>query len=142
MRNAAPVTAVKKAMATGSDAVIVRLILISVREILCGVNVCLPFDYKPELSYRYGVRCEGHATYFKYARTPGSNADIDRLISIAEREIVRGVNICPPVDYKPEHSDRYCVRCEGFAECTARNMRLNRPKRIESDPRAEPVPEV
>ena len=57
-------------------------------------------------------------------------------------EIVRGVNICPPVDYKPEHSDRYCVRCEGFAECTARNMRLNRPKRIDADPRAKPVPET
>jgi len=37
------------------------------------------------------------------------------------------VNICPPVDYKPEDSDRYCVRCEGFAECTARHLRLNRP---------------
>ena len=39
----------------------------------------------------------------------------------------RGVNICEPVDFKPEHSDRYCIRCEGFAECTARHLRLNRP---------------
>ena len=67
----------------------------------------------------------------KKALTTGADADIDRLIGISEREIVRGVNICSPVDYKPEHSDRYCVRCEGFAECTARHLRLNRPKRIE-----------
>jgi membrane associated rhomboid family serine protease len=76
----------------------------------------------------------------KKALTTGADSDIDRLIGIAEREIVRGVNICPPVDYKPEHSDRYCVRCEGFAECTARHLRLNRPKRIE--PTAEPVTET
>jgi hypothetical protein len=81
-------------------------------------------------------------TAVKKVLATGSDVDIDRLISIAEREIVRGVNICPPVDYKPEHSDRYCVRCEGFAECTARHMRLNRPKRAEADPRAEPVPET
>jgi hypothetical protein len=76
----------------------------------------------------------------KKALATGADSDIDRLIGIAEREIVRGVNICPPVDYKPEHSDRYCVRCEGFAECTARHLRLNRPKRIE--PTAEPVTET
>jgi membrane associated rhomboid family serine protease len=76
----------------------------------------------------------------KKALSTGADSDIDRLIGIAEREIVRGVNICPPVDYKPEHSDRYCVRCEGFAECTARHLRLNRPKRIEST--AEPITET
>ncbi|PYQ53630.1 MAG: hypothetical protein DMF59_01340 [Acidobacteria bacterium] len=76
----------------------------------------------------------------KKALSTGSDSDIDRLIGIAEREIVQGVNICPPVDYKPEHSDRYCIHCEGFAECTARHLRLNRPKHAE--PRIEPVPEV
>ena len=30
------------------------------------------------------------------------------------------------VDFKPEHPDRYCIRCEGFAECSARHLRLNR----------------
>ena len=44
-----------------------------------------------------------------------------------EREIVRGVNICPPADYKPENSDGYCIRCEGFAECSARYLKLHRP---------------
>ena len=57
----------------------------------------------------------------------GSHADIDRLINLAEREAVSGVNVCPPADFKPEHSDRYCIRCEGFAECTARHLRLHRP---------------
>jgi hypothetical protein len=78
----------------------------------------------------------------KKALSTGSESDIDRLIVAAEREIVRGVNICPPIDFKPEHSDRYCVRCEGFAECTARHLRLNRPKLAEVEPRAEPIPET
>jgi len=63
----------------------------------------------------------------KRALTTRSQSDIDRLIGLSESELVQGVNICPPVDYKPEHSDRYCIRCEGFAECTARHLRLNRP---------------
>lgn len=64
----------------------------------------------------------------KRALTTGSDSDIDRLIDLAEREKIAGVNICAPADFKPEHSDRYCIRCEGFAECTARHLRLNRPK--------------
>lgn len=68
----------------------------------------------------------------KKALSTGSDSDIDRLIKLSERDIVRGVNICPPVDYKPEHPDRYCVRCEGFAECTARYLQLNRPAHIEA----------
>jgi len=64
----------------------------------------------------------------KRALTTGSTSDIDRLIDLAEREKVSGVNICEPIDFKPEHSDRYCIRCEGFAECTARHLRINRPK--------------
>ena len=91
---------------------------------------------------RVAMRNLARVTAVKKALATGSDSDIDRLLSISERESVRGVNICPPVDYKPEHSDRYCVRCEGFAECTARHMRLNRPKRIEVEPRAEPVVET
>lgn len=64
----------------------------------------------------------------KRALTTGSDSDIDRLIDLAEREKIAGVNICAPADFKPEHSDRYCIRCEGFAECTARHLMLNRPK--------------
>ena len=66
-------------------------------------------------------------TAMKKALQMKSDTDIDRLIAQSEREIVRGVNICPPVDYKPENADGYCIRCEGFAECSARYLRLNRP---------------
>lgn len=63
----------------------------------------------------------------KNALTTANDGDIDRLITLSQGEIVSGVNICPPADYKPEHTDGYCVRCDGFAECTARHLRLNRP---------------
>jgi membrane associated rhomboid family serine protease len=66
-------------------------------------------------------------TAMKKALATGSASDIDRLIALAEREVVAGVNLCAPVDFKPDHADRYCIRCEGFPECTARHLRLNRP---------------
>jgi membrane associated rhomboid family serine protease len=66
-------------------------------------------------------------TAVKRAIETRSISDIDRLIKLAEKEIVSGINICSPGDFKPEHSDRYCVRCEGFAECTVRHLRMNRP---------------
>lgn len=49
--------------------------------------------------------------------------DAEELISRLEPNIVEGVNVCPPVDYKPEGEDGYCVRCEGFKECTVRYLR-------------------
>jgi membrane associated rhomboid family serine protease len=70
----------------------------------------------------------------KRALATGSASDIDRLIDLADREKIAGVNICEPVDFKPEHSDRYCIRCEGFAECTARHLRLNRPAMVVAPP--------
>lgn len=42
-----------------------------------------------------------------------------------DRETVAGVNICPPADFKPLADDRFCARCEGFAECSARLMRAS-----------------
>jgi membrane associated rhomboid family serine protease len=54
----------------------------------------------------------------------GNREEQKELIADLEGKVVPGVNICPPVDYKPEHDDRYCVRCEGFAECTIRFMNL------------------
>jgi membrane associated rhomboid family serine protease len=62
----------------------------------------------------------------KQALASGNDADVDRLVSQCEREVVPGVNICPPADFKPDHVDGYCIRCEGFAECAARHLRLNR----------------
>src|SRR5688572_5785001 len=49
-------------------------------------------------------------TAIKQALSAQSQSDVDRLITQCEREIVAGVNICPPVDYKPENADGYCVR--------------------------------
>jgi len=59
----------------------------------------------------------------KQAFARQSDADLERLLGHSEREIVPNVNICPPADYKPEHSDGYCIRCEGFAECTVRYLK-------------------
>ena len=63
----------------------------------------------------------------KKALANSSHADIDRLLAQCERDVVKGVNICPPADYKPEHTDGYCIRCEGFAECSARYLARERP---------------
>lgn len=71
----------------------------------------------------------------KKALAASSTPDVDRLIAQSEREVVRGVNVCLAVDYKPEHTDGYCIRCDGFNECAARFLRLNRPS-------AAPPPDV
>ena len=71
----------------------------------------------------------------KHVLASGLAAEVDRMIAQCERDIVPNVNICPPVDYKPEHNDGYCIRCEGFAECSARFLRMNRP--VDAAPRAE-----
>jgi membrane associated rhomboid family serine protease len=86
-----------------------------------------------DLIIRVATRNSARVVAMKRALNTASEADINRLIAVSEREIVRGVNICAPPDYKPEHSDRYCIRCEGFAECTARHLRLNRPPATEQE---------
>jgi membrane associated rhomboid family serine protease len=70
----------------------------------------------------------------KHALGTSSDSEIDRLISACDRDTVPGVNICPPADYKPERPDGYCLRCEGFAECSARHLRLNRRARVVVSP--------
>ena len=72
----------------------------------------------------------GNAARFvaiKKAFATSNDKEIDRLLAQSERDIVRGVNICPPADFKPENSDGYCIRCEGFAECSARFIKMHRP---------------
>jgi membrane associated rhomboid family serine protease len=66
----------------------------------------------------------------RQALAKGEEAEIDRLQQQCERDTVANVNICPPADYKPEGTDGYCIRCEGFAECSARYLRLNRPAAV------------
>lgn len=72
----------------------------------------------------------------KQALTRQSASEVDRLIAQSEREITAGVNICPPADYKPDSTDGYCIRCEGFAECSVRYLKMNRPAAV---PDAAPV---
>lgn len=69
-----------------------------------------------------------------------SAADAERLLAQCEHEIVAGVNICPPADYKPEGADGYCIRCEGFAECSARYLRANQPAAAPSAALASEAP--
>ena len=68
-----------------------------------------------------------------------SEVEVDRLLAQCERDTVPNVNICPPADFKPESADGYCVRCEGFAECSARYLRANRPPPA---PRTVAVPDA
>lgn len=63
----------------------------------------------------------------RHALASGGSAEIDRLLAQCDRDTVANVNICPPADYKPDNVDGYCIRCEGFAECSARFLRANRP---------------
>lgn len=65
------------------------------------------------------------------ALAAGNAGELDRLAAHCHREITPGVNICPPVDYKPENSDGYCIRCEGFPECAARFLTTNRPPTLQ-----------
>jgi len=85
-----------------------------------------PESAKQDAAVAAATRNMTRVAAMKKALATGSDSDIDRLIDLAQRETVSGVNICEPVDFKPEHSDRYCIRCEGFAECTARHLRINR----------------
>ncbi|HEX8620294.1 MAG TPA: rhomboid family intramembrane serine protease [Thermoanaerobaculia bacterium] len=62
----------------------------------------------------------------RQALSNGADADLDLLLQQCERDTVANVNICPPADFKPDGADGYCIRCEGFAECSARYLRLNR----------------
>lgn len=63
----------------------------------------------------------------KKALAARSATEIDRLSTQFERDIIRGVNICGPADYKPDAQDGYCIRCEGFSECAVRYLLVNRP---------------
>jgi membrane associated rhomboid family serine protease len=78
-----------------------------------------------------------------------TSAEAGRLIAQCDRDTVPGVNICPPADYKPDATDGYCVRCEGFAECSARYLRSRFPaaatagvpaSAATAPPAAEPAP--
>ena len=85
----------------------------------------------------------GNAARFvaiKKAIATSNQNEIDRLLGQSERDIVRGVNICPPADFKPENPDGYCIRCEGFPECSARFIKLHRPPASAAAPAGPELP--
>ena len=77
-----------------------------------------------EMKLTYHIRFFS-ARPIRQALARKSEADLQRLLGHCEREITPNVNICPPADYKPEHPDGYCIRCEGFAECSVRYLKMN-----------------
>ena len=87
-----------------------------------------PSPSPDEARVEAGAKNLMRTTAMKKALSTGSISEIDRLIEMSQREQVGGVTICPPADFKPEHPDRYCIRCEGFAECSARHLTINRPR--------------
>jgi membrane associated rhomboid family serine protease len=72
--------------------------------------------------------------WMKSAVESGSEDEVRKQVEALEPKVVPGVNICPPADYKPENEDQYCVRCEGFAECSIRWMKGQMEKRRQSEP--------
>lgn len=76
-------------------------------------------------------------TEIKAVASGGSDQEREDLIARLEPGVVPGVNICPPPDYKPEAPDLYCVRCEGFNECSIRYLRLAAENRAEKEKAAE-----
>jgi len=86
------------------------------------------------------VRNASRFVAIKKAFAAGNQTEIDRLLGQAERDIVRGVNICPPADFKPDNADGYCIRCEGFPECSARFIKLHRPPAAATAPAGPELP--
>ncbi|HEV8435160.1 MAG TPA: rhomboid family intramembrane serine protease [Thermoanaerobaculia bacterium] len=86
------------------------------------------------------VRNAARFVGIKKALAAGNDKDIDHVLAQSERDIVRGVNICPPADFKPENTDGYCIRCEGFPECSARYIKLHRPAASAAAPAAPELP--
>ncbi len=71
---------------------------------------------------------------FDETRAAVAGGDYENVAAGLRRDIVPGVNICPPADFKPNAEDRYCVRCEGFAECTLRSIDAQRALHSDGSP--------
>jgi membrane associated rhomboid family serine protease len=98
-----------------------------------------PEPFRADLS---AVRNAARFSVMRKALDARSGEQVDKLIADCERDIVPGVNVCPPVDFKPEKEDGYCIRCEGFSECAARLLRAQRLTIPDKAPAAAPAPEA
>jgi membrane associated rhomboid family serine protease len=73
-------------------------------------------------------RAESNLALFGEVRKTLDSGDpeaIESMLAHLDREKTPNVNICPPADFKPLGEDRFCARCEGFAECSARFVRAS-----------------
>lgn len=87
----------------------------------------------------HAIRNAARYVAVKRALSMQSATEVDRLITQAEKDIVVGVNICAPADFKPDHTDGYCIRCDGFSECSVRLLKAHRPSTAEPPPHAHPA---
>lgn len=86
----------------------------------------VPRSSPAEQPRAHAMQDENLASFEKTRRAAaGTRAEVEAELHRLESRIVAGVNICPPADFKPAADDRYCARCEGFAECSARWLRAN-----------------
>ena len=106
----------------GATSGFVYFVMLRVRIVIVTAKTAPPVPAVPRIDT---VALHNAARYaaIKQALASGSTADVERLIGQCERDTVPNVNVCPPPDYKPEATDGYCIRCEGFAECSARYLR-------------------
>ncbi len=110
------------------------------RRVVSSASRTPPPETQPEPEpFRADLRAVRNTARFgamKKVVAAASGEQMDRMIHECERDIVAGVNICPPADFKPAAEDGYCVRCEGFAECAARSLRSQRAAIVEAPPAA------
>ncbi|HEX7420145.1 MAG TPA: rhomboid family intramembrane serine protease [Thermoanaerobaculia bacterium] len=109
---------------TGAAAAFAFFLSQRVRVIVIRESDAVDEDEMPDGT---AIRNAARFVAIRRAVNGGSATEIDRMVGVCERDIVRGVNICPPADYKPESTDGYCIRCEGFSECAARFLMMKRP---------------
>ena len=109
---------------TGAAASFAFFLSQRVRVIIIRESEAVDEDHMPDGT---AIRNAARFVAIKRAVNSGNATEIDRMIGVCERDVVRGVNVCPPVDFKPENSDGYCIHCEGFSECSVRLMMMKRP---------------
>jgi membrane associated rhomboid family serine protease len=85
---------------------------------------------KPIIETNYDVAHKNRTQYTKMKDALGSGSPerVEQLANSIAPNIVPGVNVCPPADFKPDHADGYCIRCEGFNECSVRYLKAKMPE--------------
>lgn len=105
-----------------------------------GRRLRVPSGFKAvrQVAADVSTRSTAQANLDQFAETKRiaeSGTDEDKRVRIEtlQQRITPGVNICPPVDFKPEADDQFCARCEGFNECSARWLK----SKLQNEPTSE-----